>query len=102
MKNNIPMSKMVCPLCGKEFDTVREFAKHLMEHSDEEEKQKAEAEERQKDEERKKFIEKLNTLRARAKAAEDEYNAAMAEYHDKFAANRRTYTVPFDLFNLFF
>ena len=100
---NYNTKMMVCPICEREFSDVRSYANHLMEHSDEQERKEAEERAKKKSDERKAFVEKLVSLRAKAKAAENEYNAAMAEYEEKYG-NRTFggYAIPHDFFNIFF
>ena len=84
-------TEMICPICGKKLADIHVYATHMMEHSNEEKKRKAEEEKQRKADQKKLDAARLEKLR---KVYEDAANAYLAEkekyeekYDDKYYAN---------------
>lgn len=96
---------MVCPICGKQFYDVTEYANHLMRHSDEDKKRKAEEEKKARETQRSKDIDELVQLNAEYKAANKRLNDAIDAYDKKYGlvfsyADREKFDLS-DLFPIF-
>lgn len=79
-------TSMVCPVCGKSFYDVHSYANHMMDHSEQEAKRKAEADRKAKSEQRKKDAEYLSQLYAEKTAAEKKLQKAIDDYRDKYGS----------------
>lgn len=99
---------MVCPICGKEFHDVISYSDHLIAHSNEEKRRKAEEEKKARENQKSKDIENLVKLRADYNVAKKRLNDAMEEYESKYGLvfsyeDREKYDLPsvFDIFRWF-
>ena len=75
---------MICPICGKQFFDLTEYANHLMAHSNEEKKRKDEEERKVRENQRSKDIENLVQLNMEYKAANKRLNDAIDAYDKKY------------------
>ena len=99
---------MVCPICSKQFFDLAEYANHLMAHSNEEKKRKAEEERKARENQRSKDIENLVQLRAEYDAAKKKLDNAVNTYKSKYGLvfsyeDREKYDLShlFDIFRWF-
>lgn len=102
---NFDAPAMVCPICGKQFYDVTEYANHLMRHSDEDKKRKAEEEKKARETQRSKDIDELVQLNAEYKAAKKKLDDAIEAYDKKYGlvfsyADREKFDLT-DLFPIF-
>lgn len=77
-------TEMICPICGKKLADIHAYATHMMDHSNEEKKRKAEEEKQRKADQKKLDMARLDKLR---KVYEDAANAYLAEkekYEEKY------------------
>ena len=72
MSENNNVKVFLCPICGKSFMNIHDYAKHISEHS-EEPRRKAEEEEKQRKADQKKLDEDAytNYIKAKEKYVED-------------------------------
>ena len=92
MENNYDTTKqgMVCPICGKEFGNVHDFAKHMNEHSFKEKATEKEEERKRLEDQRKYDKANLGKLyNAYMKAASDYLNAKR-DYAKKYNEHTRS------------
>lgn len=86
--NNIPAPDeapaLVCPVCGKSFDTVQDLSTHISAHAVAEQARKDEDEKKARREQRQADWGALTELYARMRAAEKQYNKAYEEYQAKY------------------
>lgn len=99
---------MICPICGKEFHDVISYSDHLIAHSNEEKRRKAEEEKKARESQRTKAVENLVNLRAEYNVAKKRLNDAIDDYESKYGLvfsyeDREKYDLPsvFDIFRWF-
>lgn len=76
--------KYLCPVCGKGFEDIHSFSKHIEEHSKNEARRKLEEERKAKEECRKNDLENLAQLYAEKQLADKNLNKALDEYKKKY------------------
>lgn len=83
-KTNNEAPAMVCPVCGKSFLDLSTYAAHMVEHSNEEKRRKAEEEKKRMADQKKVDASHLEKLRAAYINASNEYTAAKEKYYEKY------------------
>ena len=78
------IGKFTCSICGKNFDDVHQFAKHMTEHSEEAKRREAEDEKKRINDQRKRDIEELERLYADKSMAEKKLDKALDAYREKY------------------
>ena len=86
----------ICPVCGKEFSTIHEYATHMKWHSEDEKKREAEEEKKRLEGQKKVDAAKLEKLRKAYEVARTEWLEAQEEYEEKYGVKGTNYSM-FDL-----
>ena len=73
-----------CPVCGKSFRNVVDFANHVSQHAQEEKNRIAEAKRIQRECQQKLDAKKIESLYNKKNEAEQEFNKALSEYKKNY------------------
>ena len=84
-----------CPVCGKTFESIHEYAAHMMEHSKTEKKKKEEEERQRRADQKKVDLDRVTKLRNVYEDAFEAYSKAKEKYEEEYNET----IVPTGMFN---
>ena len=81
---NTKSPTMDCPVCGKQFTNIHDYATHMKQHSEEQKKREAEEEKQRKADQKKVDTARLEKLRKMYEDAYGEYYKAKEKYYEDY------------------